>query len=160
SINAGGFSLLAVLPAHTTPAPSVMTYTDTGLTPGSRYDYHVQAFNLAGYSDFAGVSTATLTVAPTGLTAAMGGGGAVLAWTAPAGAASFSVYRGSTGSSGGATLLATNVAGTTFTDPGPIGATTYYQVSAVNTGGESARSIPVSPNGLASTTTSITESAD
>jgi hypothetical protein len=51
--SAGVFTLIATLPANTT------TYADTGLTPGTFYDYHVQAFNAGGYSDFAGVSLTT-----------------------------------------------------------------------------------------------------
>ncbi len=50
----GTFQYLTTVPANTT------SYTDTGLIPSTFYDYHVQAINLAGYSDFAGISTTTL----------------------------------------------------------------------------------------------------
>jgi Ca2+-binding RTX toxin-like protein len=58
------YTLVVSLPAH--PATGPMTFVDTGLTPGTPYDYHVQAFNLVGYSDFTGISTQTaaLTAAP------------------------------------------------------------------------------------------------
>ncbi len=59
SVNNGAFSLLVSLPADLNPAPSTDTYTDSGLTPNTRYDYHIQAFNLAGYSDFTGVTAYT-----------------------------------------------------------------------------------------------------
>jgi hypothetical protein len=50
----GTFQYLTTVPANTTE------YVDSGLTPDTLYDYHIQAINLAGYSDFAGISTTTL----------------------------------------------------------------------------------------------------
>ncbi len=50
---ASNFSQIASLPANTT------TYTDTGLTAGTSYDYHIQAYNVAGYSDFSGFTAVT-----------------------------------------------------------------------------------------------------
>ena len=50
---AGTFVLITTLP------PNSSSYTDTGLMPATEYDYHVQAFNAAGYSDFAGSSATT-----------------------------------------------------------------------------------------------------
>lgn len=58
---ASEYTLVASLPAH--PATGGMTFVDTGLTPGTPYDYHVQAFNLVGFSDFTGVSTQTAPLA-------------------------------------------------------------------------------------------------
>jgi hypothetical protein len=53
------FNLIATLPANTT------SYQDkTGLQPGTSYDYHVQAFNVAGYSDFTGVTLQTASTLP------------------------------------------------------------------------------------------------
>jgi hypothetical protein len=47
---ANQFFDIATLPANTT------FYLDnnngTGLAPGTEYDYHIQEFNIAGYSDF------------------------------------------------------------------------------------------------------------
>ena len=51
---ASNFAVVATLPPNTT------TYTDSGLSPGTTYDYHIQAFNLAGYSDFSGFTAQTL----------------------------------------------------------------------------------------------------
>lgn len=39
--------------------PDVVTYTDTGLSPSTTYDYRVNAYNAAGNSDFSNVATAT-----------------------------------------------------------------------------------------------------
>ena len=52
---AGTFFEIASLPANST------SYNNTGLSPGVSYDYHIQAYNLAGYSDFAGTTVQTLT---------------------------------------------------------------------------------------------------
>jgi fibronectin type 3 domain-containing protein len=141
SINGGLFSLLAALPVNSIPAPSLVTFTDNGLTPGNHYDYHALAFNLAGYSDFAGLSTQTLTVAPTNLAASATPGAVALSWTAPFGAVSYNVYRSTTPGGQGATPYATGIATTNFSDSGLVpGTTYYYKVTAVDLGGESARS--------------------
>ena len=55
------FFQIANLPANTN------SYIDNGpggngLTPGTEYEYHVQAYNVAGYNDFTGTDTATLTL--------------------------------------------------------------------------------------------------
>ena len=47
------FVQIASLPANTT------SYTDTGLQSGTSYDYHIQAYNAAGYSDFSGFTAVT-----------------------------------------------------------------------------------------------------
>src|SRR5205085_498091 len=117
SIDAGTFTLLAALPPNTAAAPGTATYTDAtpALTPGTRYDYHVQAFNLAGYSDFTGISTATLTLAPTGLSAAARSGQVTLSWSAPSGAVTYNVYRGTTAGGESATPVATGPTALTYT---------------------------------------------
>lgn len=85
----------------------------------------------------------TAPAAPTGLAATAGNAQVALNWTASAGATSYTVYRGTV--SGGEAVLQSNVAGTTFADTTAVNGTTYfYQVSAVNGGGESARSNEVS----------------
>ena len=58
SANQGTFVVIATLPANTT------TYVNTNLTPNTLYEYHIQAFNIAGYNDFTGFSTTTLSPLP------------------------------------------------------------------------------------------------
>src|SRR5262249_34624516 len=79
--------------------------------------------------------------APTNLVATANVGQVALSWNAVSGASSYNVYRGTSPGGEGATPLATGVTGTSFTDNQVTpGTTYYYQVSAVNLGGEGARS--------------------
>jgi fibronectin type 3 domain-containing protein len=132
---------VASLPANST------TFNDTNLTPGVVYEYHVQAYNVAGYGDFTGAPVQTLTLAPTGVTAMPGGDQITLNWTAPSGAASYNIYRGTTPGGQSATPIATGIATTSFTDTGAThGTKYYYTITAVDGsadvqgGGESAPS--------------------
>lgn len=140
--DAGFFQVIADLPAGT------MSFTDygpgvNGLAPGTLFDYHIQAYNIAGYSDFAGVTTSTRTLAPTALQGVGGGDQITLSWNAPFGAETFSVYRGD--SAGTETLVASGITDATFTDASAYGGNTYYyKVTATDSGGESALSGEVS----------------
>ena len=88
------------------------------------------------------VSSSNPPAAPTGLTASPASGQVSLTWTASSGATSYDIYRGT--SSGGETLLASGVTGTSFTDSGLTNGTTYYyEVTAVNSGGQSSKSSEV-----------------
>jgi hypothetical protein len=79
--------------------------------------------------------------APANLAATVNVGQVGLSWTAVAGATSYNVYRGTSPGGEGATPVATGVTAPSFTDNHATGGTTYYyQVSAVNLGGEGARS--------------------
>jgi hypothetical protein len=83
--------------------------------------------------------------APTGLQATAGDGQVALTWAASAGATSYNVYRATTAGGEGATPYRTGLTATSFTDTGLTNGTTYYyQVTAVNAAGESARSAEVS----------------
>ena len=131
------------------------SYRDTGVTPGTEYDYHVQAYNIAGYSDFAGVSTATLTSAPTGLSVTDGNSQVTLNWTAPAfgGTAAdltYNVYRGAAQGAEGSVPVATGLRSSSFTDTSAGAQTAYYKVTATDPGGESAASNEASLLGVAS----------
>ncbi|HKD37653.1 MAG TPA: fibronectin type III domain-containing protein, partial [Pirellulales bacterium] len=129
------YSLIATLPANTT------SYTDTGLTPGSLHDYDVQTYNIGGFSGPASIELTLLTTAPTGLTAVSGNNQILLNWTAPSGAATFNIYRGTTPGGEGTTPYATGVSSPTFQDSSLTNGTTYYYtVTAVDAGGESAPS--------------------
>jgi fibronectin type 3 domain-containing protein len=143
-VGTGGFVLLTQIPPQNSNVPNTMTYTDTNLTPGTHYDYHIQSYNLAGYSDFAGISTSTLTAAPTSLLVTAGSNGISMTWTAPsapAGGVTYNVYRGTSMNGEGATPVATGLMNTNYTDSGLTYNTTYfYKVTAVDAGGESAQS--------------------
>jgi hypothetical protein len=81
--------------------------------------------------------------APTGLTATPGNAQVTLAWQPSAGATSYKVYRSTV--LGQETFFIGGVTGTTWIDsPVANGTTYYYQVTAVNANGESARSSEVS----------------
>jgi fibronectin type 3 domain-containing protein len=140
------FSQVASLP------PNTQSYNDTNLMPGTPYDYHIQAYNVSGFSDFSGTSVSTLTLAPTNLAATAGQGQISLSWTAPpAGAVSYNVYRGTSPGGEGSTPLATGLTATAFADATVAAGTTYYyQVTAVDSSGESARSAEAS-NALSGT---------
>ena len=88
--------------------------------------------------------------APTNLAATAGNGQVTLTWTAAGGAISYNLYRGTSG--GGETLLQSGLTGTSFTNTGLSNGTTYYyQITAVNSSGESARSTEVSATPQGST---------
>jgi hypothetical protein len=81
--------------------------------------------------------------APTGLTATPGNGKVALTWTASTGASTYNIYRGS--SSGSEILLSTGVTSAVYADNSAPNNTTYfYEVTAVNALGESAKSTEVS----------------
>jgi hypothetical protein len=101
---------------------------------------------------------------PTGLTATAGNGQVALSWSAASGAASYNLYRG--GASGGETLVASGISGTSFTDSGlNNGSTYFYEVTAVNIAGEEsggsneASATPQAPSSLLSAT-ALTSSAN
>jgi fibronectin type 3 domain-containing protein len=143
----GTFNPITLLPANST------SYHDQGLSPGTLYDYHIIAYNIAGNNDFASLTEATLSARPTSLTATAGDAQAALNWTASAGAVSYNVYRGTSPGGESATPVATGITANSFTDTGLTNGTTYYyQVTAVdavsasppNPAGESAPSGEVS----------------
>ena len=136
-------------PLLTSVGPTTTTYTDTGLTNGTTYYYEVTAVNAVGESAVSNQASATpVTVpgAPTGLTAAPGDAQVGLSWTAPAsngGSAitGYNIYRSTTSGTQGALLASVGPTITTYTDTGLTNGTTYYyEVTAVNTVGESTAS--------------------
>jgi serine protease AprX len=130
-----------------TTVGAVSAFTDATAVNGTTYYYEVAAVNTVGEGPRSverAATPRTVPGAPT-LTAATAGSAQVtLAWSAPAsdgGAAvtGYRVYRGTT--SGTKTLLTALGAVTTYTDTSVVNGTTYfYEVSAVNTAGEGARS--------------------
>ncbi|OAI45958.1 hypothetical protein AYO44_12210 [Planctomycetaceae bacterium SCGC AG-212-F19] len=119
------------------------SFTDTGLTNGTQYNYQVTAVNTAGESGKSNQVSATPTLSipgiPTGLTAAPGNNQIGLSWAASAGATSYNIYRST--SSGTESLLTSGIATNSYTDAGLTNGTSYfYKVTAVNTAGESGKS--------------------
>lgn len=137
AVNFGSFVAIATLPPNTT------TYLDQNLKPGQHHEYHIQAFNIAGFNDFTGFNTETLTLPPTGLTAGAGPNLVRLSWTAPTASVplQYSVYRGTSAGGEDVTPLVTGIRDTSYTDRGLTPDQPYYYfVTAVDDGGESDRS--------------------
>ena len=141
-------------------------YTDTSAVAGTTYQYWVVAVNACGTSGnstcdagvrlavpaapaaptYTNVSCTTLTVN----------------WTAVSGATAYDLYRRS-GGCGAGSVIASNLAGTTYDDSGLTASATYgYYLVAKNTCGSSAggacaavttTSVPAAPTGLTATGT-------
>ncbi len=157
SANSGQFSFLASLPANTLLAPSIVTYTDATVQPGTKYDYHIQAFNLAGYSDFSGITAytspaqvTTPAVILTGTTASSTiavAPGATVSWSPVPGATSYKVERklGATGSY--AQVGITTAPALNFHEDGLAPGSTYFyrvRASLSNIDGAPSADVPLS----------------
>ena len=59
AVNHGSFTQVASLPPTSRTPPSTYTWSDTNLTPGTYYAYHIIAYNVSGYNDFAGINATT-----------------------------------------------------------------------------------------------------
>ncbi|MHB8606240.1 MAG: PKD domain-containing protein, partial [Thermoplasmatota archaeon] len=163
--SAGGESLYSATGGANT------SYVDKKATNGQTYYYEATAVNSAGEGAKSNEASATPSSgntapgAPTGLTATGGVKQVSLSWTAPSSTGgsditNYKIYRGTT--SGSETFLgATGGTNTSYVDKNVATNTTYfYQVSAVNSVGEGAKSseasattagVPYPPSGLAAT---------
>ncbi|MGA2031633.1 MAG: fibronectin type III domain-containing protein [Thermoguttaceae bacterium] len=145
AVDHGTFVLVATLPAVNGSDPLGTTYTwnDSSVLPGNFYEYHIQAFNVSGYNDFSGTNATTLTLPPSGLTATLAGSVVNLSWIAPSADPSvslaYNIYRSTTsGGETGTVPIATGLTSTSFSDNTVLAGTTYYyEVTAVDAGGES-----------------------
>jgi len=131
-------------------APTSTSYTDTGLTNGTKYYYVVVAANSGGDSSNSAEVFATPTApstppaAPAGLSATGGNAQVGLSWNASTGATSYDVKRSTTSGGPYSTAVASPTA-TSYIDTSVTnGSTYYYVVSAVNTVGQSANSAQAS----------------
>ena len=104
-----------------------------GLEDGIGYDH-------ADWADARLVPVDKLPGAPTGLTAAAGGGHVMLSWLMVAGATDYRIYRGTTANMEKSKPVA-NVIGVGYTDNGRVSGRKYfYKVAAVNASGTGAKS--------------------
>ena len=127
----GSFALIATLAANS------LEYTDINLTPGTGYTYRVAAFNSAGNSAAAEVSTSTLSIAPAipqNVTATALSSAIVIGWSPSNGATQYTVERGV--SSAGPFAAVGSVAITQFTDGTVAAGTTYFYRVIASGGGQ------------------------
>lgn len=129
------------------------SYTDTGLTNGTKYYYVVKAVDSQGNESSASSEVNATPFAkpgaPTGVTATAGDAQVALSWTAPAKTtytvSSYNVYRSTTTGTGYAKINSSAVTATTYTDSTVSNGTKYfYVVTAVDSqSNESANSSEV-----------------
>ncbi len=139
----------------TTASGVTSPYTITGLTANTNYFIVARARNIVGTGasqTTAEVSTKTPLVAPTGLAATSTPSQVVLTWTAVAGASSYNIYRSTT--SGATTLFASSNVPASYTDASVSNGTIYYYTVTANNGSESAKSLEVATEPIASHTIS------
>jgi hypothetical protein len=123
--DADGFKLVTRVNRNAT------TFTDTGLTPSTKYFYQVVAVNAAGESDPSNPPSATTPIAPAVLQAITTGPSAIdLSWTSTANA-SYLVQRSTDGVT--FTTLATVESATLrFRDTGMAPGTYFYRVEGID----------------------------
>ena len=116
-------------------------FTDTNLVGGTGYLYQVIPTNACSQGAASAYVFATLRPpTPTGLSATPADGSIALDWNAATGASAYNVKR-ATAANGPYFTVGTNVANTVYLDAGlTAGTTFYYEVSSLNTGGESSNS--------------------
>ena len=137
-------------PYTTIASPNSTSYTNSGLTNGTKYYYVVSAVNSVGESGNSSEVSATpqpppSTAAPTNVTASSGPpkAGVTLRWTqstTPGVTQNYIYRRASSGSYASAPTVKIS-ATTSYVDTKLTSGSTYcYQVTAVSTGGESPKS--------------------
>ena len=155
----GTFTLVTVSP------DTGLLFGDSGLLPGTKYFYEISSVNAGGEGPKStAVSGMTTPDAPTGLLASTLSSNSIgLTWTASPGATGYKVYR-STAPAGPFTTSVGTPTVPSFTNTGLTPNTVYYyEISAVDAGGESVLSSPANtitaptiPTGAAAGPTSST----
>jgi len=135
--------------------------TDTAAANGTTYYYTVTAVNAGGESppsvQSSGATPQAPPAAPTGVTAYLAGTAITVSWRAVDTAATYNVYRSTVSGTQGTSIGST--AATTLVDSSTTSGTIYYyEVTAVNVGGEGTASVqvqalPAPPNVSFPTTT-------
>jgi fibronectin type 3 domain-containing protein len=149
SMGYDGNTLTVTITDSSTNASATQTYTvDIPSVVGGSTAY-------VGFSAGTGLMTATQDIlnwtytvappappaAPSNLVATGGAGTISLSWSASLGATTYNIYRSATSEGEGNTPYMTGLTSPSFADSGlSAGATFFYQVTAVNAGGESAKS--------------------
>lgn len=123
-----------------TKAAGANSHTDTGLTPGTTHYYRVSTGSAAGFSAASNEQSAVtrpvapVLNAPTGITNTQ----MVLGWNSVTGAASYTLQYKVSGGAYANFAGCTSIAGTTCTVTGLAAPNQYFfQVKAVNSGGDS-----------------------
>jgi alpha-galactosidase len=117
------------------------SFTDSNLASGTIYRYEVISTNGCSQGPASGYVFAALPpAAPTGLSATPADSSIALSWNAPTGASGYNVKRAGT-ASGSYFTIGTNIPNAVYVDTSlTVGATYFYEVSALNSGGESSNS--------------------
>lgn len=139
-------------------ATSSGTSTTVGsLAAGLTYYFYVTATTSSGTSLPSNEVNATLVpAAPTGLTTSGNANTITLTWTGSTGAASYYVLQGNTAGGESPTPAATGLTATSYSVTAAAGTTDYFEVVAVNQGGDSAASSEVSGTVLPLAPTALT----
>ena len=168
STTSGSFTGPPITTVAYSSTASSYSYTDTGLSNGNLYYYQVTAMNGIGESQpSTQASASTLPGAPSGLSAIGGIGQVALSWSAPSPngdstITGYNVYRSTTsGGPWGPSLNGgTPVATTSYTDSSVANGTIYYyEVTAVNSGGEGPASSQATATTRPGAPSSLTASA-
>ena len=126
-------------------------YTITGLTAGTLYYIVVKAKNTVGSGSSTTseqVTQITPVAAPTGLVATASADIVNLSWTLVSGATSYKIYRGTT--SGSYAEIASGISGNTYSDSNVTNGTTYYYALKSFNDADSATSLEVFKQPIAS----------
>ncbi len=147
AVDRGLFAEYVTLPPFTHAGPNLYEWSDTGVSAGHFYQYHIIAFNVSGYNDFVGAQADTPPAvqppaAPTALVSAVASASsALLSWVNnAANQTGFELDRAADAAFTQNLVTQVLPAGpTAYTDTG-AGGTYYYRVRATNSAGPSAYS--------------------